>query len=311
MTAQGTRPRRARGRWWQALVVVLFALAAGCAGGGVTSGTSTGKASDSGSGSASVTQGNDMSGGGSGGRTRGGGGAGGGGGSSGADDGFAWVPFGPANPGSPPPAAWYGVLERRSCPQEIASSNGPMWQAVYAVCAAALDGDRSQWAVVDRIGPVGPGDATSCLEKAAAEFLRAAYTWHRAHPDQQPKIRFATADSRRTACPFEISDVRLQDTAGSDLAGPVTGGTALALTVRGLDGDDTILIGGKPADNNGLSQIDEAGVTTVFVRTPATDSAGPAKIVLRNRAGEVRAAKTFRYEDAPPTTPTPTPTPTG
>jgi hypothetical protein len=223
-------------------------------------------------------------------------------GSTPSDGDLAWAPWGPADPGDPPPNQWYGNLERHDC-NGLQSAVGDepgreLWRALAAVCAAAVDGDQSQWAVAaataKTLAANGGVSSGSCLERAARALLERALAWHERNPGRQPAVRFAAADSK-TACAFRIDAVRVVDEngqpTGGPLEGPVTGSTLLALGGEGIDHPTQVRIGRQQAEI----------VTTVFVegsvvvRTPQVDHLLTAEIRLRNRAGEVVAPVTFRY----------------
>jgi hypothetical protein len=296
------RRSKRRGRIGLAVVLALIlGLLAGCGGsdsGGASSdgiGTSSG-----GGGNPSGGGGNTPSGGGNtpsgGGNTPSGGGNTPSGGGKPSDDGFDWAPWGPADPGDPPPYDWYGSLERRQC-EALQATDDDVWRALAAVCAAAIDGDQSQWTVAKTLAANGgTHDPTSCLERAARALLQRALAWHERNPGRQPTVRFPVAGSS-TACPFHIDRVRLWkdgQEVGGTLEGPVTGGTELAIRGLGLSDDPTqVLIAGREAKR----VIIDVGTTVLLVvETPQVDQPLTAEIRVRNRAGEVVAPVTFRYK---------------
>ena len=83
----------------------------------------------------------------------------------GASTGFGWVPFGPTDPGDPPPNRWYGPLAEHDCSglsQALTNEpGGALWDALDALCAAAIGGDESQWAVAaTKAAAAGPRPRT-------------------------------------------------------------------------------------------------------------------------------------------------------
>jgi hypothetical protein len=289
------------------VITLLFVLVvtAGCAvtGTGSPSGGTSTSASSTPTSTTAVGGGGSAGGGSAGGGSGGGsGGSGGSGGGSGGDSsGFSWVPFGPADPANPDAGVRsYSRLETRDCDSSQPDSDNPLWQAVYAMCSAALTGDESKWE--QAAAPVGSSQGT-CLDKAAAELLRRALAWHRAHPGLKPTITLPAAGSK--ACPFRIDDVQIADDNGNPtggaLQGPLEGGTQLMVTAEGCSGDDTVLIGGlSVAATPDYDGPPHQTTATLTVTVPHADHAGPVAIVLRNRAGEARASKKFTYVEASP-----------
>ncbi len=215
------------------------------------------------------------------------------------DEGFAWSPFGPANPGDPPPQQWYGNLEQANC-RGLASSVGDepgreLWRALAAVCAAALLGDASQWAVAEQAAaqaePDGEGP-DSCLSRAARALLERALAWHARHPDAVPRVTLPKPGSR-TACPFRIRTVNLSGPDGpiptTAPSGPLAGGTTLDLVVDGAGQRPRVFFG----DVEGILVTN--GLGHVVVQTPPGATPGPVRIRLRNHAGEVVAPVDFTY----------------
>jgi hypothetical protein len=231
-----------------------------------------------------------------------------------ASSGFGWVPFGPTDPGDPPPNRWYGPLAEHSCSHlDQALSNEPgghLWAALAALCAAAVDGDQSKWAVVATEAhaaasetPDGSADAsTRCLNTAAQALLTRALAWHEDHPDAQPQVTMARA-GQPTACPFRITSITLVDDNNNPLTGalegPVTGGTRLAIHGYGLGNAPTVLVAGHPATIVGS----EGSGGAVFVATPAVSHPLVGRIRVGNEAGQLLAKVTFQYVAAPTSTP--------
>jgi hypothetical protein len=216
-----------------------------------------------------------------------------------ADDGFAWVPWGPASPFDPPPVQWYGALERRDCANlRAAVSDVPgrdLWRALAAVCDATIGGDETQWTVAQEVARTVPAaNEPGCLERAARALLTRALEWHERHPDRQPKVRFAAPGSK-VACAFAIDVVRRVDEDGQPLAGPLEGplggGTLLQIVGRGIDEPTEIRVGDRSASVDKTVFVEQG----LVIRTPAVDKPGTVRIRVRNRAGAVVAPVTFRY----------------
>jgi hypothetical protein len=210
------------------------------------------------------------------------------------DDGFAWLPFGPADARSTDQATrWYADLERGRCP--AGTVDGPqVWRALVAVCAAALSGDQARWS---EAGDPDVENSGSCLEKAAALLVRRALAWHQRHPNDRPRVRMGVRDGS-TACAFGVSQVQLGsptsclDPVNGPVRGPTTGRTTLILTLDRLVGQPTVLIAGRAAD------VVCSDGNRIAVLTPPADNAGVAQIRLRTYAGDVSAQATFEYLDA-------------
>jgi hypothetical protein len=184
-----------------------FSDGGGSAGGGGNSSVGSGGSSGGGGGSSSAGGGGGSGGGGSS-SARGGGSSGGGGGSP--DGGFAWVPFGPDDPTDPTPD-WpaYNALASHRCGNlegqlDSGEISGNLWQALAAVCAAAVDGDGDQWDVAARAFAAGgeTGFTIPCLQGEATAMLERALAWHQLHPGRQPAVRFQTT-AGKTDCGLE------------------------------------------------------------------------------------------------------------
>ena len=220
------------------------------------------------------------------------------------DDGFAWIPFGPADASSPDGSGWYALLEERNCQGVYAAGSSlggqdgdPLVLALAAVCQAAVENQQSQWAVARQQSTRPRVRPTTCLEQAGEALLARALAWHASHPGEQPLLEFPRA-GEPTACEFEI-------TKGSGLGpgselpqGPVTGGTEIAITGKGINGVTAVFIGGKPAAS--FRKIDSAFVNGVqlfgvFAVIPPGAKVGPVDVAVRNRAGEAVAPLAFMY----------------
>jgi hypothetical protein len=131
-----------------------------------------------------------------------GGGANGGGG-GGSDEELAWVPFGPGDPTIPNPD-WpaYGYFAQGKCSElrsyladqgllDPGDEDSSLWQAIAAVCAAAVDGDQDQWAVAaTAFAAAGAAHLDNpCLDAVVRAMLQRALDWHEGHPGQRPEVR--------------------------------------------------------------------------------------------------------------------------
>lgn len=120
--------------------------------------------------------------------------------------GFAWVPFGPADPQSPVPGDWpqYNVLAQHRCGDMMQSDKGAtgdqLWRALHALCAA-VSGDQAQWKVVQTASSDAQAHHFSdqCLENAARALLNRALAWRKAHPSSRPTVHFPVA-ATETEC---------------------------------------------------------------------------------------------------------------
>jgi hypothetical protein len=176
---------------------------------------------------------------------------------------------------------------------------GALWQALAAVCEAAVDGEQSKWAAAvaaaKNIGAdSGAEGSTGCLADAAKAMLTRALAWHTANPGATPVLTYPKA-GQRTACPFRITSVVVVDSQGQQLAGalqgPVGGGTLLAIHGLGLTHDPSVLIAGHPATISTSTTVDGA----VVVITPPVTHPLLARIRVGNQAGQLLAPVDFRY----------------
>lgn len=208
-----------------------------------------------------------------------------------ADEGFAWLPWGPADPGDPPPIQWYGRFQAGECVEDR-TREAPLWKAVAALCAVVAEGDVSQWANV-RVAPA-PGQVP-CLESAVLALLERAVAWHERNPGRRPAVAFAQR-GQATACPLVVEGVAGPDPDDgcervSPLRGPVAGETGLTFCGSGFDsGDLTVLVGGKAATLN------YATTTQVAVSTPEADGPGTVRLEVVSSGRRVVVAESFEYE---------------
>ena len=120
--------------------------------------------------------------------------------------GFAWVPFGPADPQSPVPGDWpqYNLLAQHQCGDMMQSDKGStgdqLWRALHALCAA-VSGDQAQWQLVQTASSEAKAHhfTDQCLENAARALLNRALAWHKAHPNGRPTVHFPVA-ATETEC---------------------------------------------------------------------------------------------------------------
>jgi hypothetical protein len=136
----------------------------------------------------------------------------------GSDTGFAWVPFGPADPTSPIPGDWpqYNLLAEGRCGELMQDENGAtddqLWRALNALCATVVDGDQEQWRVVRTAFDNASAQhfAAPCLENATRALLKRALAWREAHPHGRPKVHFPVA-AAETDCGKLVSQGDEQD----------------------------------------------------------------------------------------------------
>jgi len=226
--------------------------------------------------------------------------------SSTTNSGFCWALQGPADPDDPPDSSWYAVMQeagngncsrlRSEVPGQ--GSGGPppaLWRALAAVCAAAVEGDESQWTTAEE--EATGVHASGCLERAALDLLERALAWHQENPDRTPRVT-VPGKAATTAC-FEITGVSNADGTGdgAELQGSVDGGTPLIIAGRGIEDPDQVLIGGRPAVI-GSSGPEGASVIEVEVMTPSATAPGAARIELWKNGRGAIAEETFLYTDA-------------
>lgn len=221
----------------------------------------------------------------------------------------AWVPFGPASPGSPPPLGWYGALERRDCAGlrsralgDSVGDEGPdrvrsLYLALSYACAAAVDSNKAAWeqatttaASVDRSSDYG------CLETAALGLLDRLIAAHRVAPDVPVRLR----KGQGTACPFRVTGVAVLDDAGEPVAGPATGpvagGTRVLVSGVGFIDLTAVRFGevAVPLDSTELSP----GGDSLIVTAPPAMAAGGVRVVVVGPAGEAASSEDgFTYSD--------------
>ena len=220
------------------------------------------------------------------------------------------MPFGPSDPGDPPPNRWYGPLADHNCGRLTQAlqdePGGALWTAVAAVCAAVIDGDQRQWTVAvsqaAAAADSGDGDSgsTGCLADAARALLARALAWHQDHPHTRPHVTLPRA-GQQTACAFRITSITLVDADGNPvvgaLSGPVTGGTHLAISGDGLGTSPTVLIAGHRA----AVVSSEGSGGAIIVAAPAVSHPLVGRIRVGNEAGQLLAPVGFRYVAAPGT----------
>jgi hypothetical protein len=125
------------------------------------------------------------------------------------DDGLAWVPFGPDDPGSPTPY-WpaYNFFAEGKCGElrgyfgaegrGIAETD--LGKAMVAVCAAAIERHADQWAVVEAHAGADPsGIDDECLGGAINSLVARALAWHHQHPGRTPVVQIQRVEGR-TEC---------------------------------------------------------------------------------------------------------------
>lgn len=211
-----------------------------------------------------------------------------------ADEGFSWLPWGPADPGDPPPYQWYGMLQKGQC--RGSSGKPALWEALEAVCTAAIDGDVTRWAAAGRIDIPAPN---GCLERAAHTVLRDALAWHARNPAVRPKVRMASAGDL-TACRFQLLSAELAQTFNCDgkpkppLRGPVGGGTSIVLCVSNIDTRNVVVWLGGVAAN-----VERAHPGWLSITTPAAAGPGAVPIEVVTTSGRAVAGERFEYHDEP------------
>ncbi|GAA3883157.1 hypothetical protein GCM10022243_54750 [Saccharothrix violaceirubra] len=214
------------------------------------------------------------------------------------DEGFPWLPPGPADPGDPAPYRWYAAYAQGKCDAE--PPKGPLWEAVDALCDAAVDGETNEWAHAKSAAASAPAPS-NCLETAATALLRRALAWHEKHPgDTKPVIRLSALDDT-PACALAVLDLTtapdnltcaeaLAPQAAAIPAGPVTGGTRLLLTTTGTDRNSTkVTVGGLQA------KIDCLSPTRVIIRTPPSPRSGRVTITVTTSTATANAPAQFEY----------------
>ncbi|NUT96085.1 MAG: hypothetical protein HOY78_29065 [Saccharothrix sp.] len=206
-----------------------------------------------------------------------------------ADDGFAWLPWGPADPGDPPPIQWYAGFQEGRC-AEVFDDEATLWKAVSALCEAVIEGDEDQWRKV-RVAE-GSGLAP-CLEAAARALLERAIAWHERNPGRNPAITFAR-EGQTPACPLKVTAVVGENTTcvttPGRLSGPVSGGTNLTICGSGFaKGKVNVLLGDREATVRSVTP------GSVEVTTPEAAGPGAVRIEVVSAGVRVVAAQRFEY----------------
>jgi hypothetical protein len=218
---------------------------------------------------------------------------------------FAWVPFGPADKDGP--SAWYRALEDGKCADVKNDANDTLVRAAAAICRAAVDKQRSEWDVAQKLNAQGlkNSGAAPCLDAAAVAMVQRALAWHANNPNADPTVVLPQS-GQPVACEFKIIKINPAE-------GPLAGGTRIEIMGPGLNDVEQVLIGDVPADiqERRIGDLSGARVDIVTVNTPPGKQPGPVDVSVRNRAGTAVAPGGFTYTT---TTPTPstsnTPTPT-
>ena len=223
------------------------------------------------------------------------------------ESGFDWVPFGPADPKGP--SAWYRSLEDGKCAGVRDNENTTLVQALAAVCRAAFEHQRSEWAVAEQLSRQGLTDssAPACLNTAARALVDRALSWHAGHQNADPVVMIARAGDP-VACEFKITRV-------DPAEGPLGGGTRVQISGAGLNEVDKVLFGDVAVKVEDQHTDTENGATVdiLTVTTPAGQGPGMVDVSVVNRAGVTTAKSAFTYvattPTQPPTTSAPAPAP--
>ncbi|HEX7188412.1 MAG TPA: IPT/TIG domain-containing protein [Actinomycetes bacterium] len=219
----------------------------------------------------------------------------------------AWVPFGPASPGSPPPFGWYGALEDRDCEGLRTRAEGdsigdqgpdqvrPIYLALAYACSAAVEGDQADWTLaVSAADGVDRSVDYGCLDGAALGLLDRLVEAHTAAPDLPVRLR----EGRGTACPFEVTAVKLLGSDGvavdGPASGPVAGGTTVQVSGKGFVDVTAVRFGDVAAGAPELSP----GADSLVVTAPPAAEPGPVRVVVESPAGMAASEPgAFTYTD--------------
>jgi hypothetical protein len=127
---------------------------------------------------------------------------------NGSDEGIAWVPFGPNDPKVPTPG-WpaYKAFAGGKCSALRRYLDGDRFgqtdygKAMLAVCRAAIDGNKKQWAVAEDLAGANPGDlGDDCLAPLISGAMDRAIAWHKKHPGKKPTVRIQRESDGITDC---------------------------------------------------------------------------------------------------------------
>jgi hypothetical protein len=200
------------------------------------------------------------------------------------------VPFGPADPGSPPPWQWYGELYQQNCEKLLnevnatgrGSSTRILYGGVAEACLGQWEAAEQDWAALAGV------DFTDCLGRAAVRLFRDLIAVHRADPGRR-----ITPGPRQEgmACPFKITSI-------SPASGPKEGGTVVTLTGEGFGGATEVRFGGRAGTNLERATIPEK----LTVVSPPGAVLGPVDVVVVNKVGATAPSEKakFTYVDKPP-----------
>jgi len=230
--------------------------------------------------------------------------------------GFAWVPFGPADPDDPSDFRNYLFLEDRDCAgltgagQTEEGAAGQLWRALGAVCRASFEGDSAAWqeaaVAAEESRSRSVDDASTCLYDAARRLLDDSLTWHAANPEEAPAVT-TPGGGTAVACPLRIDLAQTVTPAGvlsDQLSGPLSGETHLILWGQSTSADNTVVRIGEME----LASLDETecpypgplSSTDRFacVQVPAAEFSGPVSVTLTNRGGSITLDEPYIYLDA-------------
>lgn len=227
-----------------------------------------------------------------------------------ADDGIAYLPWGPDDP--PVPDQYTALAAAPGAPPRCdaaadAQRDEPFWAFAAAVCGA-LTAD-APWPPSDQIPAPPPAENAfqSCLDDELTGLLRAALRWHADHPGQRPKLAYP-ARSSRSPCQFRVYGVEVLAPAegGSEVGDEV----AVAITASGLDEDPAVTVEGLPTPLETGNELPDPGVRlrTIVVRATVPERPRAATIELKTPAGTLTATVGLPGREDPEPTPGEEPT---
>ncbi len=208
----------------------------------------------------------------------------------------AWIPFGPADPGTPAePARAYAMLQNRNCDEVISSvltdsnfsGTDPQVKDLYLAaghaCLAAADNNESEWRDATRYlaAAHAPDD---CFSSGVRRLVTALLAAHAATPATIPMV--VTPKSGATSCPYAL-------TGFTPSSGPTSGHYTITLQGEGFWFTEKVHFGTQNLE------VDEDETGAYVLNIPAADKPGPVTVSVGSGPYLRTAPHPFTYTTAP------------
>jgi hypothetical protein len=219
--------------------------------------------------------------------------------------GFAYMPWGPADPPIP---TQYAVLAASAgspprCDDAAdAQPAGDFWALAFAVCRAIVG--EAPWPGDDSVpDPPEPVNAyQACLDEELGTMLEHALAWHREHPDATPKVSYPS-DSTRSPCQSRIYELRVLDPSEGSEPTPA-GFVPLAITANGIENDPSVAVtvDGAPVDETFAFEVQDPGdgLQSLVVLAPLTDEERTAEVAVSTQFATLTGTVDLPGADEPP-----------